>query len=99
MRTKGYIALLALAVLVSCGGTAKSNEADVAEMQAEEVIIDCDSLLQVMDARYNDLCERRKEAFAECDAVRRAELIAESDRACGEFADSLEWLLQLRAMQ
>ena len=62
-------------------------------------IIDCDSLLRVMDARYNDLCERRKEAFAECDAVRRAELIAESDRACGEFADSLEWLLQLRAMQ
>ncbi len=97
MRIVRYIPIIALAALASCGGAAQSEtrEAEV-KQRAQEVVVNRDSLLRVMDVRYNTLCAERKAAFEECDAQRRAELIEANDRACAEFQDSLEWLMQVQ---
>ena len=96
MRIIRYIPLIALAALTSCGGAAQgeASEADI-EQRVEEVVVNYDSLLRVMDVRYNALCAERKVAFEERDAERRLELIEANDRACAEFQDSLEQVLQM----
>ncbi len=97
IRIARYIAFVALALLASCGGTAEhkpAEESDVAE--CEEVVVNYDSLLRVMDARYNALCEERKVALEERDTERRRALLEANDRACMEFQDSLEWLMQVQ---
>ena len=94
MRIKRYVSIVGFAVLVSCGGTAeRTAESEAVQPKSEEVVIDYDSLLRVMDGRYNELCEERKAAFEECDAERSRELIEANDRACEEFNDSLSDLL------
>ena len=94
MRIKRYIAFVGFAVFASCGGTAEHTaESEAVEPKGEAVVIDYDSLLRVMEGRYNELCEERKAAFEERDAERRRELIEANDRACEEFNDSLSDLL------
>lgn len=88
---------MALALLASCGGTAERKpDAESVTAEGEEVVINYDSLLRVMDARYNALCEERKKALEERDTERRRTLLEANDRACMEFQDSLEWLLQMQ---
>ena len=64
--------------------------------ESEELVVDYDSLLGVMDARYNTLCEERKAVLEERDTERRRALLEANDRACIEFQDSLKWLLQMQ---
>lgn len=88
---------MALALLASCGGTAeRKHDAESVTAESEEVVVDCDSLLRVMDARYNALCEERRVALNERDAERRKALLEANNRACMEFQDSLKWLLQMQ---
>ncbi len=97
MRIARYIAFVALALLASCGGTAERKpDAERVTAESEEFVVDYDSLLEVMDARYNALCEERREALEERNAERRRALLEANDRACMEFRDSLEWLLQMQ---
>lgn len=97
MRIARYIAFVALALLASCGGTAERKlDAEGVTAESEELVVDYDSLLGVMGARYNALCEERKEALEERDAERRRTLLEANDRACMEFQDSLKWLLQMQ---
>lgn len=97
MRIVRYIAFVALALLASCGGTAeRKHAAEGVTAESEELVVDYDSLLRVMDARYNALCEERREALEERDAERRRALLEANDRACMEFRDSLKWLLQMQ---
>lgn len=95
MRIRVYIALAGFAVFASCGGAAKSRSEEVVEASpvVRECVVDRDSLLKVMDERYNRLCEERRAAFAERDAECRRELIEASDSACREFARELDRLL------
>jgi hypothetical protein len=97
MRIARYIAFVALALLASCGGTAeRKHDAEGVTAESEELVVNYDSLLRVMDARYNALCEERREALNERDAERRRVLLEANDRACMEFRDSLKWLLQMQ---
>ena len=97
MRIARYIAFVAVALLASCGGTAeRKHAAESVTAESEELVVDCDSLLGVMDARYNALCEERKVALEERDVERRRALLEANDRACIEFQDSLKWLLQMQ---
>lgn len=97
MRIARYIAFVAVALLASCGGTAeRKHAAEGVTAESEELVVDYDSLLRVMDARYNALCEERKVALEERDAERRKALLEANDRACIEFQDSLKWLLQMQ---
>lgn len=97
MRIARYIAFVALALLASCGGAAERKlDAESVTAESEELVINYDSLLRVMDARYNALCEERKEALNERDGERRRALLEANDRACMEFQDSLKWLLQMQ---
>lgn len=95
MRIRVYIALAGFAVFASCGGTAKPRSEEVVEATpvVRECVVDRDSLLKVMEERYNRLCEERRIAFAERDAERRRVLIEASDSACSEFARELDRLL------
>ena len=97
MRIVRYIAFVAVALLASCGGTAeRKHAAESVTAESEEIVVDYDSLLGVMDARYNALCEERREALEERDTERRKVLLEANDRACMEFQDSLERLLQMQ---
>lgn len=97
MRIARYIAFVAVALLASCGGTAeRKHDAESVMAESEELVVDYDSLLRVMDARYNALCEERKKVLNERDTERRKALLEANDRACMEFQDSLEWLLQMQ---
>ncbi len=88
---------MALSLLASCGGTAERKlDAESVTAESEEVVVNYDSLLRVMDARYNALCEERREALEERDTERRRALLEANDRACMEFRDSLKWLLQMQ---
>lgn len=95
-RITRYISFAAFAVLASCGGTAESKPAAESVTAEHEEVVNYDSLLVVMDARYNALCEERREALNERDAERRQVLLEANDRACMEFQDSLARLLQMQ---
>lgn len=97
MRIARYISFVALALLASCGGTAeRKHDAEGVTAESEELVVNYDSLLGVMDARYNALCEERRETLEERDTERRKALLEANDRACMEFQDSLKWLLQMQ---
>lgn len=97
MRIIRYTSLITLVVLASCGGTTERKPtAESVAVECEEVVINYDSMLRVMEVRYDALCDQRREAFDERDAVRRAELLEANDKACTEFQDSLEWLMQVQ---
>ena len=97
-RLKLYTTLVSFAVLASCGGTAEHKPAkeNITVEQEQVEVVNYDSLLVVMDARYNALCEERREALDERDTMHRRALLEANDRACAEFQDSLTWLLQMK---
>ncbi len=95
-RLKLYTTLVSFAVLASCGGTAERKSAKENITAEHEVEVNYDSLLVVMDARYNALCEERRVALDERDTMHRRALLEANDRACAEFQDSLTWLLQMK---
>jgi hypothetical protein len=95
-RLKLYTTLVSFAVLASCGGTAERKPAKENITVEQEQVVNYDSLLVVMDARYNALCEERRVALDERDTMHRRALLEANDRACAEFQDSLMWLLQMK---
>jgi hypothetical protein len=97
-RLKLYTTLVSFAVLASCGGTAERKPAkeNITVEQEQVEVVNYDSLLVVMDARYNALCEERRVALDERDTMHRRALLEANDRACAEFQDSLTWLLQMK---
>ena len=96
-RLKLYTTLVCFVALASCGGAAEHKSAkENITVEQEQVEVNYDSLLVVMDARYNALCEERREALDERDTMHRRALLEANDRACAEFQDSLTWLLQMK---
>lgn len=85
--------IASLILFVGCAGNGVPTPAE--EVVAEEVI-NVDSLLEVMDARYNQLCAERKAAYSERDAELRQELLERNDAACKALDDSLCWVVNYK---
>ena len=73
-------------LFVGCAGNGAPTATE--EIVVEEVI-NVDSLLAVMDVRYNQLCAERKAAYSERDPEVRRELLERNDAACKALDDSL----------
>ena len=86
------VALLLL--FVGCAGN--SGAPTATEETVVEEIINVDSLLEVMDARYNQLCAERKAAYSERDPELRRELLERNDAACKALDDSLRWVIDFK---
>ena len=80
--------------VVGCGGRMTTTTA-----VAHEEIVNVDSLLEVMDARYNQLCAERKVAYSERDPELRREFLERNDAACKDLDDSLKWAMSLKEME
>ena len=87
------LAIASLLLVGCCGGAAPSADA---EEHVEERVINVDSLLAVMDVRYNQLCAERKAAYSERDPELRRELLERNDAACKALDDSLRWVMNYR---
>ena len=85
------VALLLL--FVGCAGNCAPT---ATEETVVEEIINVDSLLEVMDARYNQLCAERKVAYSERDPELRRELLERNDAACKALDDSLRWVIDFK---
>ena len=83
-----------LLLVVGCDGRTTKTTA-----VAHEEVIDVDSLLEVMDARYNQLCAERKVAYSERDPELRREFLERNDAACRALDDSLKWAISLKGME
>lgn len=81
-----------LLCLVSCGEAQQRNMSD-GDMGETTTYINFDSLYDVMDERYNRLCDERAVALGERDMGRREQLLDANDRACAEFQDSLQRII------
>ena len=90
-----YLALATVACNTTPQHTAEENTESSSTNIAEEVV-DRDSLIAVLDTRYNQLCEERKRAYNEVDSARRATLLEANDRASQELSDSLCWIIKQR---
>lgn len=80
-------------LFVGCAGNGAPTASK--EIVVEEVI-NVDSLLEVMDARYNQLCAERKVAYSERDPELRREFLEHNDAACRALDDSLRRLISIR---
>ena len=80
-----------LLLVVGCDGRTTTTTA-----VAHEEVINVDSLLAVMDVRYNQLCAERKAAYSEHDAELRRELLERNDAACKSLDDSLRRVISIR---
>ena len=85
--------LIALLFVVGCGG---SGVTTAAEEVVEESVLNADSLLVVMDVRYNQLCAERKVAYSERNPELRRELLERNDAASKALDDSLRWVMSLK---
>ncbi len=83
-----------LLLVVGCDGRTTTTTA-----VAHEEVINVDSLLEVMDARYNQLCAERKVAYSERDPELRREFLERNDAACRALDDSLKWAISLKGME
>ena len=88
-----------LLIVVACGTTPQRPTTErkansIGHITHEEV--DYDSLIMVLDARYNELCEERKRAYSERDSLLRTTLLEANDRASQALSDSLRWVLRHR---
>lgn len=84
--------LLTASLLVAgCGGSGAATECVVAEER-----VNVDSLLDVMEVRYNQLCAERKAAYSERNPEIREELLERNDARCRALDDSLRWVMSLR---
>lgn len=83
-------------LFVGCAGNGAPTATE--EIVVEEVI-NVDSLLAVMDVRYNQLCTERKAAYSERDPELRRELLERNDVACKDLDDSLKWAMSLNEME
>lgn len=83
-----------LLLVVGCDGRTTTTTA-----VTHEEVIDVDSLLEVMDARYNQLCAERKVAYSERDPELRREFLERNDAACRALDDSLKWAISLKGME
>ena len=90
-----YLALATVACNTTPQHTAEENTESSSTNIAEEVV-DRDSLIAVLDTRYNQLCEERKWAYNEVDSARRATLLEANDIASQELSDSLCWIMKQR---
>ena len=84
---------LIVALLLLFVGCAGNGAPTATEETVVEEIINVDSLLEVMDARYNQLCAERKVAYSERDPELRRELLERNDAACKALDDSLRWVI------
>ena len=82
--------ITSLLLFVGCAGNGAPTATE--EIVVEEVI-NVDSLLAVIDVRYNQLCDQRKAAYSEHDAELRRELLERNDAACKALDDSLRWVM------
>lgn len=82
--------ITSLPLFVGCAGNGAPTATE--EIVVEEVI-NVDSLLAVIDVRYNQLCDQRKAAYSEHDAELRRELLERNDAACKALDDSLRWVM------
>ena len=85
--------ITSLPLFVGCAGHGAPMATE--EIVVEEVI-NVDSLLDVIDVRYNQLCDQRKAAYSEHDAELRRELLERNDAACKALEDSLRWVMNYR---
>lgn len=84
--------LLTASLLVAgCGGSGVATDNVVAEER-----VNVDSLLGVMEVRYNQLCAERKAAYSERNPEIRRELLERNDARCRALDDSLRWVMSLR---
>lgn len=84
---------LLIASLILSVGCAGNGAPTTTEETVVEEIINVDSLLEVMDAHYNQLCAERKVAYSERDPELRRELLERNDAACKALDDSLRWVI------
>lgn len=85
--------LLTASLLVAgCGGSGATTECVVAPQKSLNV----DSLLGVMEVRYNQLCAERKAAYSERNPEIREKLLERNDARCRALDDSLRWVMSLR---
>ena len=87
------LVLTSLLLFVGCAGNGAPTTTE--EIVVEEVI-NVDSLLAVMDARYNQLCAERKAAYRERDPELRRELLERNDAECKALDDSLRRVISIR---
>ena len=85
--------ITSLLLFVGCAGNGAPTTTE--EIVVEEVI-NVDSLLDVIDVRYNQLCDQRKAAYSEHDAELRRELLERNDAACKALDDSLRRVISIR---
>ena len=91
--------LLALSLLaVGCGGSGSTSATAAVDDTSYVDMVDedsggADSLLNVMEVRYNQLCAERKMAYSERDPKLRRELLERNDAACKALEDSLRWVI------
>ena len=83
--------IASLILAVGCGGRGAATTATEVVVAPEIEYVD--SLLNVMDARYNQLCDERKAAYSEPNPELRKVLLERNDAACKALEDSLRWVI------
>ena len=84
-----------LIFVAGCGGRGATATTNMEEVVVEEAV-NTDSLLNVMEVRYNQLCAERKVAYSERDHELRRELLERNDAACKALDDSLRWVIDFK---
>ncbi len=92
-RLRARLLIASLLFALGCTG---SGTPIAAEEVVEESVLNVDSLLVVMDVRYNQLCAERKAAYSERNPELRRELLERNDAASKALDDSLRWVMSLK---